>query len=314
MNSQSFNDTSIVGNLTKISSAVREFAIFPPATPGTDPLRMIISDRMTTVDTKFEKRWVLYYSGTPVVNGSPTAGPARGNPSSTTGKTTYTGANVITAPSGEPTANNKTYVKPIFPAGSKIVLVNFRRNNQVEDSYGLIHSSSGFSSDDAAYVSSYRTEIIPATPQLSDHFVNVIEVGPSSGSSSVTEAINGTSFKGARVGNRIAVFGTSDLAPAGSFVIPSAGTYRVLISDLGAQAARTVTAGGNITSLSDIASGQSSGLRANPQGVLYLQLVVTANGSGAANTITLGPAQDMPPPPVAPSGIRVTPPPPPGSH
>jgi len=307
MNSTKLTDPAQIGSASKVLSAGREFAVFMPDVPGTDKLRIVVSDRMSTLDTKFEKRWVLFYSGTPTVDGSATAGPARGNPASTTGKTTYTGTTTITAPSGEPTASNRTWVKPIFPLNPKVVLVNFRRNNQVEDSYGLMHATSGYSSDNAPYVGSYRTEIIPSTPQLSDHFVNVIEVGPSSGSPSTTEAISGSNFKGARVGNRVAVFATTELAPAGNFVIPTAGTYRIVVSDLGPQASRTVTGGSAISGLSDVATGATSSMTANAQGVLYLQVTVGSNGTGAENTISLGAPVGGVTPPGAPTGVRLVP-------
>jgi len=304
MNSASFNDTAAVGNAPKIATAVREFAVFPPQTPGADPLRIVISDRMTTLDTRFEKRWTLYYSGTPTVDGSAAPGPARGAPATTTGKTTYTGATQITALSGEPSGTNKTWVKPIFPRNPRVVVVNFRRSNQVEDSYGLMHGTSAFGVDDAPYVGTYRTEIIPSSPSLDDHFVNVIEVTRSNGTSSATEAINGTNFKGARVGNRIAVFGSSDLPPAGSFIIPSAGTYRVMVSDLGSGALRTLVAGASISAISDV-TPQNQQFRANAQGVLYLDVTVSSSGTGSANTISLGAPVGIVAAPAAPTGIRI---------
>jgi hypothetical protein len=155
MNSSTFSDQSAVGNVPKISGAARAFAVFLPKNPGTDTLRVIISDVMTTLDSKFEKRSVLYYSGTPTVDGAASAGPSRGNPSSTTGKTTYSGATTITARSGDPAANNRLWVRPLFPENSRVVLVNFRRNNEVEDSYGLMHGTSGFSTDIAGYIGHY---------------------------------------------------------------------------------------------------------------------------------------------------------------
>ena len=307
MNSVIVSDQTHVGNQTKIRNAIREFAVFPPDNPGTDPLRVVISDRMTTLDTRFEKRWTLYYSGTPVVDGSPTPGPARGNPSTAEGKTTYLGATTISAVTGEPTGGNKVWVRPIFPANPRVVLVNFRRDNKVEDPYGLLHGTSTFPVEDAPYVGSYRTEIIPSTPQLTDHFVNVVEVTTRNGNSSTTEAINGVNFKGARVGDRIAVFGTTDLPPNGSFVIPTAGTYRVVIAGFGPSATRTVTAGGNITSMSNAATGGGVTFTSTPQGVLYASVTVAASGTGAANTITLGTASASGNPPQAPGGVRIVP-------
>lgn len=307
MNGSLALDPSAVGSSAKIGSAMREFAIFPPATPGTDPLRVIIFDRMTTLDTRFEKRWTLYYSGVPSVDGSASAGPARGNPATTDGKTTYIGATTITAPSGEPTADNRVWVKPIFPANSKIVLVNFRRNNQVEDSYGGLHGTTTFTSDDAPYVSSYRTEIIPAVNQLTDRFVNVVEVTRRNGTASQTEAVSGSNFQGARVGDRIAVFGMSERPASGSFVIPTAGTYRVVIADFGISTTRTITAGSNVGVISEVATGATAGFTANPQGVVYLNVTVTANGTGGANTITLGAPSGGPTTPQAPDGVRLIP-------
>jgi hypothetical protein len=322
MNSVTFSDTAAVGNAAKVSAAVREFAVFPPDNPGVDPLRVVVSDRMTTVSTQFEQRWTLYYSGTPVVDGNPSAGPARGNPSSTDGKTTYTGATLITATSGEPTAGNKLWVRPIFPKDFKVVLVNFRRNIQVEDPYGLMHGTSAFNADNAPYVGSYRTEVIPTTPQASQHFVTALEVTSVSGAQSATEAIEGVNFKGARIGDRIAVFGSAVTAPAGSFVIPRAGTYRMIMADMGLGSSRTLTPGGTITVLRDVQTGSvSSSFVANASGVIYLEVTVAASGTGSAKTITVGDAvggvfEVLVPPtgstgsytvpaPTAPSGLRI---------
>jgi hypothetical protein len=315
MNGVLFSDTASVGSAPKVASAQREFAVFLPATPGTDSLRVVVSDRMTTLDTRFEKRWTLYYSGTPVVNGSASAGPARGNPSSSAGKTTYSGTTLITAVSGDTTANNKVWVRPIFPRNSRVVLVNFRRNNEVEDPYGLMHPTSGFSVDDTGYVGSYRTEIIPTTGQLSDHFVNTVEVTTANGAASTTEAIDGTNYKGARVGDRIAVFGAADLAPAGTFVIPSPGRYRVLVSDMGSGASRTITGGANISSITDVAAQTASPFTANAYGLVYLDIVVGGTGTGASNTVSIGaPVGGAPEPtgvpptsiaPQAPTTVRI---------
>jgi hypothetical protein len=281
-------DPPAIGSSAKVSSVIRSFAVFPPANPGVDSLRVVVADRMTTTDTKYEKRFTLYYSGTPSIDGVASAGPVRNG--STIGKTTYSGATRVTALSGEPTASGKTWVTPLAPASFKIVLVNFRRFGavwEVEDPYGLMTPVSSHLPENTPYVGGYRTETIPTSQELSDRFVTAIEVTPAASAISATESITGTSFEGGRIGDRIAVFATSDGLTSGNFPIPSAGVYRILIAGLAPGAARTISGGANITSIADVATGVPSPITATAQGTLYLTVIVGASGLSAANLITI---------------------------
>ncbi len=284
MESTLSNDTSSTGVATKISAADRAFLIFPPATPGTDPLRMVVSDRMTTLDTKYEKRWTLYYSGVPSVNGTPSAGPSRGNPASTANKTTYAGASLITATQTAGGIDNKTWVTPLFPTAFSVVSVAFRQPGTIEDAYGLPVLASGYGTDHAAYVSTYRTETIPTTPALTDQFVTALEVTASTGSQSTTTAVSGTHFKGARIGDRIGAFTDTPGRTSGTLTIPAAGSYRVALAGVPVSANRTVTGDGNVSSITAVTGGGSSPFTSSAQGVLYL--AVTTTGANAVVTMS----------------------------
>ena len=98
-----------------------------------------------------------------------------------------------------------------------------------------------------------------------------------------------------------------DRPSGGSFVIPTAGTYRVVIADFGISTTRTISGGTNVTAISEVASGATTGFTANPQGVIYLNVSVTGNGAGGANTITLGAPSGGPTTPQPPDGVRLIP-------
>jgi hypothetical protein len=189
---------------------------------------------------------------------------------------------------------NKTFISPLAPTDRTIVKVAYRdySTGKLEDSYGVLRdsfTSLSPTSPDQAYIANYRVEIIPATPRLRDEFCTAIEVWPTTGANkSVTQAITGTNFVGGRIGNVIGVQATS--LGAGTIVLPSPGTYKLFVGGMGLAATRTFVGGGNISSLQTVTGGLNctGGCKATSQGTLYLNVVVSAAGTGSANTISIG--------------------------
>jgi hypothetical protein len=86
------------------------------------------------------------------------------------------------------------------------------------------------------------------------------------------------------VGNRIAVFGKDGITKtAGTFTIPSAGTYNVNIAGLALSTSLTFTGGVNVTSIVGIdpavASGNPITATSTSAGTVYLTIVVSGAGT-----------------------------------
>jgi hypothetical protein len=106
-------------------------------------------------------------------------------------------------------------------------------------------------------------------------------------------------------GKRIAIFGTAGDAATGTFVIPTPGTYKVLVCNLAALTC-AVTGGSNIASIVAVDGSGGSPFPVPASRTLYVTIVVVGNGTGAANTITLaGSGVPIPPPLTAPTGLRI---------
>lgn len=285
------------GNALKVptNSVYRQFVTFQPAAVGTDPLIVFVFDQMTVKSHSpaFQKRNHLYYSGTPTVSGAggSSAGPSRGD-AGTTGKTTYTGGTpLITATMTADGCDNKTWVQPFCQtAAFDVVLVECRRFNaligwEYEDPYGRLTAGSSFSADIGKYGGFYRTEIIPTTSNLTDRFGTVIVVAPSAASAPTISDWSGTNFQAYRANARAAAMGTTQNGTtSGTILCKEAGTFTLAIGNLPASTLRSLAGGGNISSITRVGGGS---LTANAVGVLYVTVVVTTPGTGAANTLTV---------------------------
>ena len=263
-------------NPARVSDVVRQLVYFRPATPGVDADRVIVFDRTTTTNTRFEKRWLFHTSGEPSVNGSVTVGrPIRAG--SGAGKWTYTGATRVTATNTVNGSNGRTFLTPLLPSSRTIVKVGGPNgsgtpwrpdSHEYEDALGLTHeANTPRDADTAQYVGSYRVEVIPSTPALTDVFLNVVEVTDSSASApSATVLLSGTGLVAARVGNRIAAFNrVSADVTTGDFTVDAAGSYGVHIADLTPGREYEVTVGGGVTTVA-----------ASSAGTIYLQQSLAA--------------------------------------
>jgi hypothetical protein len=305
-------------NPARISSYVRQFVYFRPATPGVDSDRVVVIDRATTTDTKFEKAWLFHTSTTPTVNGTATPGPARGI-TGTDGKTTYTGATRVTAVNNVVSRgramNGTTWLTPLLPASRVIVKVGGPNGSSglswkpagsatpsTSDSheYETMYGVQGYVDPPAnagwvPWVGAYRLEIIPSTLALSDTFLNVVEVGDNGTNQSPVELVKGAGMVGARVGNRIAVFNTASAdLKSGSVTIPSAGAYRLLVGDLVPFGNYSVSIGGSATTRT-----------ASEGGTLYFD--VSVGGQTTISVNFTGSTQAPPPPPNPPGNLRILP-------
>jgi hypothetical protein len=267
-----------------------------PTTVGTDPLRVWVFDRSTLKGTSFERRWTVHVGNDPTVDGTSAAGPARGPTSSTTGKTTYTGATVASIANTVNGMNHKTFIRPYCPTTFKVVKVNWRRGTgtrDLEDPYGIVATlGSSMSGDDVSvipYASAYRLEVIPTSTNLTERFLVALEVAPSSTATESTKAaVTATNFMASQQGDAVAAFAITDGATSGTVVMATAGTFRLLLAGLATSAARTFAKGSNITSITKVADGDTDlTYTSSSVGTLELSVVVSGAGTGANNTVTV---------------------------
>jgi hypothetical protein len=311
--------------------------LFRPASLN-DPVRVVVYRRYQTVSTRFEPTFVWNPSGNAVsIDGTETAGtPVRNG--SGGGQWTYTGASraivVNTVSVGTPAYNGKNVLTVIRPTSRTIVKSGGpdSQGNEFQDTAqgdgGWDHTSNNWSceaidlygerfsfsavepgSSETAHHGRYCVQIQANPIATAGDFLVVNEVGDSSMTPSNCEHLTGTNFAGVAIhgsdGKRIAVFGTAGDAASGSFIIPTAGTYKALICNLLASTC-AITGGGNIASITAIEGTGGSPFPVAGSRTVYVNIVVAANGTGPANTITLqGSGVPAPPPPDPPTGVRI---------
>jgi hypothetical protein len=258
---------------------------------------VVVFDRATVLNTRFEKNWRMPLAGQPqFANGTSAPGPSRG-PDGTARRTHSTNTTLLTATNRLYGADSKLWFTPMLPASRDVVVGQAPQEARgffvFEDPYGRSAIDGQTPMNHEATAAPWRIEVVSATGNLTDVFLNVIEVGDSGAAQSPTEQIRGDRFAGARIGNRIAVFGaSSDRETNGSFVVPTAGAYRILIAGLQPGAEFDVTVGGATQRVS-----------AGATGTLYLDQAVAAN-----TTVTLrGTGVVAPLPPAPPQNVRIVP-------
>ena len=286
-------------NPARVSEVVRQMVYFRPAQPSTDPVRLVIFDRATTTNTKFEKEWLFHTATEPSVNGTATNGqPVRGGHGDR--HVTYTGATRVTATNTLAGSNGRTFLTPLLPESRTIVKIggpNAAGQSWVADSheyegpYGDRHPyGSAWGPEIMQYVGMYRIEVIPTTPALSDVFLNVVEVGDANMSAPTpTALLPGVGLAAARVGNRIAVFNKASAAVnTGSFTVDQAGTFKIHIADLTPLGEYDLMVGGSPARHTATAAG-----------TLYLEYPLTAgaqiqlHATGVAGVIPPGPPSNV---------------------
>lgn len=278
----------------RLANYVRQFVYFLPANPATESVRVVVFDRATVLDTKFEKNWRMPLAGEPqFANGTVSAGPSRG-PDGTARKTHSTDTTILTATNKLYGADSKLWFTPLLPAARDVIkigkAVRVGETPMFEDMYGKVFLDDQNPAGHEANSAPWRIEVVSNTGNLTDVFLNVIEVGDSAGNQSPTEPIRGGRFLGARVGNRVAVFAEfSERETNGFFVVPTAGSYKILVAGLQPGAEFDVLFGSS-----------SQRLSATAAGTLYLDVTIPSN-----TTITLRPTGVVSSvPPVAPTNVR----------
>jgi hypothetical protein len=283
-----------------VSDVVRQLVYFRPQRPGLDPDRVVVFDRATSVDTRFEKRWLFHTSGEPIVNGTGQARvPVRNGDG--TGKWTYAGATVVSSTNTVDGSNGRTFLTPLLPAGRTIVKVGGPNaagqpwqmdSHEFESPFGIITPRYGVPTpEQEQYIGRYRVEIIPSVSALSDVFLNVVEV-TDAGTNTPTAAVllPSSGLAAARVGDRIAAFNRlSTNVTTGEITLDVGGTYGIHFADLTPGGEYEVTV-----------AGTASLKTASTAGTLYLRETLNA-GARIALRAT-GNVVQLPP---APANVRL---------
>ena len=287
---------------TKLNGYVRQIVYFRPSNVAGNA-RLVVFDR-PSVKSPYDwntgtgayakmQGWVT--AGEPTFeDGTVSAGPSRG-PSGTAGKSHTLDGTYVSATNTEAGSDNTVHLSVVRPTSNRRLLkvggpngsgqytyytagdaANWSHITDMPQGYTLI--SAGF---DAGVITpnmagQWHVYVEDLTTDAQTIFVTAVEITDAGDPRSTVEAVTGSGFTGARVGDRIAVFGeTNDALTSGTFVIPTAGTYKVLISGLAASAARTVTGSGATV---------TGTMTSSSAGTLYLTITTT----GSNTTMTVG--------------------------
>jgi hypothetical protein len=304
---RSFDSTAYApgGNPQRISAYTRSVVWFHSATPGSDPETVVVFDHAVVNNPRTsggsgainsEAYW--HFAGEPNLNGTLAAGPTRNG--STAGRMQSSDTTQISATNALPgTSNGSSIVlTPLLPAVADRVIVkagddsdpyNNATSTLYQDAYGRSFTGQELAppfpqpiaGKYLAHMAGYwRVEITSnySVPTPNQYHLNVFEFGDVGFAKSPTALWGGT-FKAARVGSRVAALAPSAGTTSGTIVMEAAGTYKVMIGRIGAPSARTLSGGTNIASITNIDTGADNSL--------YATVVVTAGGTGAANTLTI---------------------------
>lgn len=304
-NGSSFSDSV---NTLKVSNVTRHFVYFRKQSSSASDT-VVIYDRQTTLDSKYLKRNFFHLAAQPTITYTGSHSAVR------TGLDTYGDATLATITNTTDGSDGKCYISPLLPTSVTIRVVGGPNGSgtwsvtagtttdahEFEDPFGLqwydefgsnTAEQAGYSlANLRQYYGPYRIEVQPTTNATSDILLTTFECGDSTLAQSTTATWSGTNFKAARVGNRVAAFAdTETTRTSGTLVFATAGTYKVLWADLSGSA-RTFTGGANITSITNAVDGTGSSGSSftvdSDSKTVYLTIVVSTNGTGAANTVTI---------------------------
>jgi hypothetical protein len=136
-------------------------------------------------------------------------------------------------------------------------------------------------------------EFVPTTIHLFEKFLTAIEVTPANGTESPHEQVQGTGFHGSQIGDAICVFADADADAFGTVVLPAAAspqTYRLLVTNVAKNAARTFSGGANIVGLLRASDGDDAlagGATSSAQGTIEVVVSVDDGSTDAARTLTI---------------------------
>lgn len=207
------------------------------------PDLVIIYDRVGATNPTFAKKCLVHFLNEPTVNGVETYVSA--------GEYLYNGD--LTTASAE---DGKIFIKTLLPENHRIRKVGGRG---IKDYwvFGTNYPISGNDYEDE--YGEWRIEVEPSVEQNDDIFLNVLYPTDISASSMPgASLINGATFAGTQIENRIVLFSkTEEELIGGQFGISGNGVYDTVICDLAPNANYKVSIDGNLL---DILSATSSGL------------------------------------------------------
>jgi hypothetical protein len=289
-----------VGVDEKITAYRRSIIYVPPDTPGTTSLKVFVFDAATTTDTVFQKRQQWNSLEEPTVTGGTCTANQPVRNGSGARKTECVGSSHAMLEQSTALSNaTRLFVTPLAPSGNDMVKVQWRyvdgsSNRLLEDSYGTGGPSNGTWSGDGlgdyeAYGSWWKVEIIPAADQVTDVIATVLEGFPDNSSArSTTAAVTGTGITGGRSGSFVATH--TDVLDDDTFtvIMPDVSTtFSVAFCGASVSAARTLSKGASIGTVTQEAGGDtSSPYTFDATGCFIGSVVVTSGGDAASRTLT----------------------------
>jgi hypothetical protein len=242
------------------------------------------------------------------------------NTSSGAGTPAYNGKNILTVirptsrtiiKSGGPDENGNHFQDSDPPAPGAWADISKTWSCEAMDYYGQRYPMvmGPTQTDETIHHGEYFIQVQPSPIVMNGDFCLVNEVGDAGITPASCDHVTGSNFAGVAIrasyGNRIAVFGTAGDAASGSFVIPTAGTYKALICNVLALSC-AISGGSNISSITAVEGGSGSPFAVPSSRTVYVNIVVSASGTGAANTITLqGSGVPSPAAPAPPTAVRI---------
>ena len=226
-------------NPPKIDLFTRQFVYLKPDT-NLNSDYIVVFDRTRTLETRFEKRWLLHMGFDPQINGTGT----QINPATTE----YTNADLVTiSNTGFGSQHGKLFSKTLLPEQHKIRKVGGPNNEFYIDVYGgnwtkMAQVKFPLSDADANYAGRYRIEVVSTTGELYDTFLHVLQTADAYATNQMvaTVRVDGDTMVGAHIapspGQRewVVMFSrTEDIQTQATYSITAySGTTEHLITDL----------------------------------------------------------------------------------
>jgi hypothetical protein len=236
-------------NTSKVRRFTRQFVYFRPRAAGESD-RVVVFDRVATTDARFEPRWLLHTAGNPQIDGD--------ERSVREGEWQYSGASLITATNSTDGSSGRLFARTLLPARRTVVKIG-GPGHEFEDPYGDSDTKTVNKRDAVSkqYSGEYRVEVRAAAGSTDELFLHVLEaVDATTAAATPAGLLNGSTLVGARVGDHLAIFNRREGAIAdGQIAIDRPGTYRVLISDLGAGSTYDLRLDGRVVTRTATAAG-----------------------------------------------------------
>jgi PKD domain/HYR domain len=281
-------------NLAKVKNAERHLVFFRNPDRSKADL-IVVYDRTESMGTNWQQRWVFHPAGrkdhqkTVTMEGHTlsAAGPTRSG--SSAGKTTYdqpTGATLL-AEQGA-----KTFWRCHLPDQRQVVEVwgpnaagqwNVPDAHEFENPYGQNLQGSYSTSNDEPWCAGGHLEVIAKTPATVQNFLNTFEVAPRTGSETMITRVQTATMDGVVYGTSRAAFfkNSPGVANSGQILLPVAGMFDVLVTDLPASTLVAFQKGTAVTALAWITpEGKTT-----PHRTAWLRITVASSGYSSDNAV-----------------------------